>query len=648
MRNTAIVRLFILGVSLLLFSISFPVSGQTTHNVPTDFLTIQAAINAAAAGDTIIIAAGTYTGLIDVNKQLTIEGAGTTTIIQAPTTGSGNVVRVRPAATGTILRNLQIQNGARGINLDGGADNITIEGVTSTGNYTAGINIANSNGVTIRNSSFSNNLNANVPPTGGSGLRLGTGDRVENLLIEDSHFDGNYQGVYVAANNPLTSFFRDVIIRRTTFNDNHIKGMYIEKASNILFEEIEVDNSGHHPTYIHNAGIDFNLLHGTFSNIVIRDSIITNSGHRNNALIFKARQGYTGGGIPAPGTNSSLQDVTIENTQIINNPNTGIVFGGEGEPIPNTVITGSHIYGNGTGLTSWIPTITATNNWWGCNDPSDPTAGCDSITGFGSVDYSNHIVLGSSITQISGGTCQLDLNFTQNVNGVPVPVTWRDGLSVALSIADGTIAPSATFSGGMINQTFTAPEGVPTTITAVLDGEQLVIPLTCGTLPITPTLPPVVPTTSPTTDAPSADINVFDPAISKIGLLLPGDLGLAGERLEWVTTVSNRGGASGFNVVITDTLRPELQIDSVNAPGGTVTINGQTVTVTYAEIAPAQVYNFSIFTTVLQSDVVMDNTVCLTANNSGNICATGYPAGNLPATGETPLWAEIIGRWLNR
>ena len=39
-----------------------------------DFTTIQAAVNAASPGDTILVAAGTYTQLVTVNKPLVLLG----------------------------------------------------------------------------------------------------------------------------------------------------------------------------------------------------------------------------------------------------------------------------------------------------------------------------------------------------------------------------------------------------------------------------------------------------------------------------------------------------------------------------------------------------------------------------------------------
>lgn len=164
---------------------------------------------------------------------------------------------------------------------------------------------------------------------------------------------------------------------------------------------------------------------------------------------------------------------------------------------------------------------------------------------------------------------------------------------------------------------------------------------------ITPEVTPeTTPDASPTEEtdvavAPATEesgiITLFDPAISKIGFLVPGQVGVTGELLEWVVTVTNPSNVTGVNIVITDDIDPRLQIDSVDAPNATVTINGQTVTVTYASLSPNQTVSFSIFTTVLDG-VEVNNTVCVSADNQGvEECFTGAAIGELPETGESPL-----------
>jgi len=81
-----------------------------THNVPTDFPTIQAAIDdpGTVAGDVIHVEPGTYVlaATVNVTKAVTVEGAGSSaTIIQV----SGTGYRFRMIAAGAVLQNMQIQ-----------------------------------------------------------------------------------------------------------------------------------------------------------------------------------------------------------------------------------------------------------------------------------------------------------------------------------------------------------------------------------------------------------------------------------------------------------------------------------------------------------------------------------------------------------
>ena len=160
-------------------------------------------------------------------------------------------------------------------------------------------------------------------------------------------------------------------------------------------------------------------------------------------------------------------------------------------------------------------------------------------------------------------------------------------------------------------------------------------------------LPPPTPSPAPLVknnpaSQPQPAISIFDPGISKLGFLMPGQTGVAGEEIRWIVTVSNFSSVSGQNIVVSDTLIDGLEINRVDAPGGTVSINGQTITVSYPALNPGESVQFSIFTTALQGQFVL-NTACVNASNQGaEECATGSTISQLPRTGETPFQHRLL------
>ena len=71
-------------MALGLVGASWPVHAFSLR-VPTDYRTIQTAIDAAAPGDTVIVRSGTYTEQLRISKDIEMVGAGAgSTIIRAP------------------------------------------------------------------------------------------------------------------------------------------------------------------------------------------------------------------------------------------------------------------------------------------------------------------------------------------------------------------------------------------------------------------------------------------------------------------------------------------------------------------------------------------------------------------------------------
>lgn len=168
----------------------------STLNVPSQYATIQAAINAAAAGDTIAVAAGTYhESLSWQNKDLVIQGAGEGLSVVDPSAANGG-----PGGRGLLCYNLSsaskltgftFRNGAAAANsYGGGMENVvgdlTVSRCTFSGNTggTGGGVYNQACNPTIADCTFSGN-SASV---NGGGMANSTGSKP---LVENCAFTGN-------------------------------------------------------------------------------------------------------------------------------------------------------------------------------------------------------------------------------------------------------------------------------------------------------------------------------------------------------------------------------------------------------------------------------------------------------------------------
>ncbi|MCC7206648.1 MAG: DUF11 domain-containing protein, partial [Anaerolineae bacterium] len=264
--------------------------------------------------------------------------------------------------------------------------------------------------------------------------------------------------------------------------------------------------------------------------------------------------------------------------------------------------------------------------------------------------------LGGSVWDDSNG------NGVQDA-GEPV----RDGVTVRIYTPGGFLVATTTTSGGGLYSVanlvagdyiveFVPPSGTglspqgqggdpaldsdpnPATgrATVTLTGGQVTDAVDAGLITSAP-----APTAPP---GPAPAIAIFDPALSKIGVLEAGALGLPGERVTWLFTITNVGSAAGTNIVLTDTLRPELRIDSADIDRGTVTVSGQTVTFSLPSLNPGESVAARVRTTVLSrpdGNTIVNEGV-LTGTGSGGETVRRTAAaqisvpGALPATGYAP------------
>jgi nitrous oxidase accessory protein NosD len=140
--ETQIKRVLIRTVFVLMVATAFALAVPTnvsaaTITVPDDYSTIQQAINAASAGDTVYVRSGTYYEHVTIGKSLTLQGENRdTTIIDG--SGTGDVIQV--TGDKVNFNELTVHNGDFGIQLQS-SDHDTISNMIISNHTFYGVGV---------------------------------------------------------------------------------------------------------------------------------------------------------------------------------------------------------------------------------------------------------------------------------------------------------------------------------------------------------------------------------------------------------------------------------------------------------------------------------------------------------------------------
>lgn len=198
----------------------------TNTNSTSFYASIQAAIDAAGAGDVLAVGAGTFNESVTINKTLTLSGAGPGLTTLVGPAGDGKTATVQIAASNVVVSGFTITRtgnnptdwNSSGLKSAGFAlQGITITGAVIRDNLITGmrtaIDINNSGGHVVRNNVISNNH---------TGLILR--NQTDNLVVEENDITSNrtvgvlFLDASGGSNSPLQQAVGSV------FSNNRIAG----------------------------------------------------------------------------------------------------------------------------------------------------------------------------------------------------------------------------------------------------------------------------------------------------------------------------------------------------------------------------------------------------------------------------------------
>jgi parallel beta-helix repeat protein len=402
------------------------------------YKTIQKAVNCAAAGDTINVAAGTYAENVKINKTLILNGAnagvdargsrGTESVVD----GGGATAAFAVNAVSVTIDGFKVQHGYNGLNTGiwvGGANHVQILDNVITDNA-MGLFIT-AGPCTVRHNLFDSN-NRPVTPVPGTGLYT---DISHDLVVDENEFRNHTLNVAVnfaagSVTQHINLAFTNNLINANRFGTN-VMGV----AGGTL--------RGNRYT----ANTDGMVFNGGDNGVTVTENTFV-----GNVTGIRTANPY--------GVGRSI-NVRVYVNRFINNT-TAI-------NVPNGTYTG---------------TLNAENNWWGCNyGPGASGVGCSATSNgvSGAVDANPWLTLRvaaqPAFAHRRGGISTITARLTVNSAGTDTSSVGHvpDGIMTTFGGTLGSVAPVATStSNGAAYTVFTAGPSLGTaTVSALVDAQTV-------------------------------------------------------------------------------------------------------------------------------------------------------------------------------
>jgi len=418
------------------------------------FKTITYAINSANAGDTIMVAAGTYNEEVNITKALTIMGAGAnSTFIDGTgvTLESAGLVKIT-AAGNVLFSGFTVENASLDPNLNefGIFSQCSTSGVTYTVSNNSIIGTGDTNPNDFEVGFYSQNDQANV---------VFEYNNISNMGGNNMVFEVHTGSTEISYNNLQAGLAGGDSIFFMTYNENNVTTL-----QNVSYNTFNMGTGSNFDYADRSTGVSFTapgpaygVGEATFTNMII-------SGNTFNNLESNRR----GIGFWIGGTGNDLVSPLVTDNVIngLGNPvnSSGIDFVGSGL-VTNATITGNTITGTETGidLRSGDASGTTINynniegntvglnwtggseadarfNWWGDPTGPGPVGNGDLVVGNANASYYLHSPFAAQLyvspTPVSKGYSDIGTDFTVNVGiqdiedffGFDINVTWDNSL----------------------------------------------------------------------------------------------------------------------------------------------------------------------------------------------------------------------------